>query len=161
MDSLVPLAPYADKALSFGPDMHTKLVVARYLLGLLHSRSPSFFDTHKPISFSTLSSPVSLIRNRIIPYTDAHTARCLQHYGIPRYSESLFSAPPRLFTQCQKTPSSRQPFAGSAHVSCPDRANSYTSSTSIQRMIRDRCWRLWLIPVRHTPGPGRTRLAES
>ncbi|AAW43063.2 hypothetical protein CNBD5510 [Cryptococcus deneoformans B-3501A] len=43
-------------------------LVARYLLGLLHSRSPSFFDTHKPISFSTLSSP---------------------HYGIPRYNTLL------------------------------------------------------------------------
>lgn len=82
--------------------MHTKLVVARYLLGLLHSRSPSFFDTHKPISFSTLSSPVSLLRNRIIPYTGAHTARCLQHYGIPRYSESLFSAPPPVIYSMSK-----------------------------------------------------------
>ncbi|AFR95193.2 lipid particle protein [Cryptococcus neoformans] len=43
-------------------------LVARYLIGLLHSRSPSFFDTHKPISFSTLSSP---------------------HYGIPRYNTLL------------------------------------------------------------------------
>lgn len=42
------------------------LVVARYLIGLLHSRSPSFFDTHKPISFSTLSSPVSPGRDPIV-----------------------------------------------------------------------------------------------
>lgn len=42
------------------------LVVARYLIGLLHSRSPSFFDTHKPISFSTLSSPVSPSRDPIV-----------------------------------------------------------------------------------------------
>lgn len=33
-------------------------VVARYLVGLLHSRSPSFFHLHKPVAFSTLSSPV-------------------------------------------------------------------------------------------------------
>ncbi|KIR70329.1 hypothetical protein CNBG_10107 [Cryptococcus deuterogattii R265] len=43
-------------------------LVARYLVGLLHSRSPSFFHLHKPVAFSTLSSP---------------------HYGIPRYNTLL------------------------------------------------------------------------
>nr|XP_031861954.1 uncharacterized protein CI109_002784 [Kwoniella shandongensis]KAA5529026.1 hypothetical protein CI109_002784 [Kwoniella shandongensis] len=40
-------------------------LVARYLIGLLHSRTPSFFEAHHPVSFSTISSP---------------------WYGIPRYS---------------------------------------------------------------------------
>nr|KIR83289.1 lipid particle protein [Cryptococcus tetragattii IND107] len=43
-------------------------LVARYLVGLLHSRSPSFFRLHKPVAFSTLASP---------------------HYGIPRYNTLL------------------------------------------------------------------------
>ncbi|KIR57680.1 lipid particle protein [Cryptococcus bacillisporus CA1873] len=43
-------------------------LVARYLVGLLHSRSPSFFHLHKPVAFSTLASP---------------------HYGIPRYNTLL------------------------------------------------------------------------
>ncbi|ADV24636.1 lipid particle protein [Cryptococcus gattii E566] len=43
-------------------------LVARYLVGLLHSRSPSFFHRHKPIAFSTIASP---------------------HYGIPRYNTLL------------------------------------------------------------------------
>ncbi|WVR04562.1 hypothetical protein IAU60_001569 [Kwoniella sp. DSM 27419] len=43
-------------------------LVARYLVGLLHSRSPSFFDQHHPVSFSTISSP---------------------HYGIPIYNTLL------------------------------------------------------------------------
>ncbi|OCF40927.1 lipid particle protein [Kwoniella heveanensis CBS 569] len=41
---------------------------SRYLVGLLHSRTPSFFDKHHPVSFSTISSP---------------------HYGIPRYNTFL------------------------------------------------------------------------
>ncbi|WWC59357.1 uncharacterized protein I303_101909 [Kwoniella dejecticola CBS 10117] len=43
-------------------------LVARYLVGLLHSRQPSFFDKHRPISFSTISTP---------------------HYGIPKYNTLL------------------------------------------------------------------------
>ncbi|WWC87004.1 uncharacterized protein L201_001886 [Kwoniella dendrophila CBS 6074] len=43
-------------------------LVARYLVGLLHSRQPSFFDKHHPISFSTVSTP---------------------HYGIPKYNTLL------------------------------------------------------------------------
>lgn len=43
----------------------TNPVVARFLVGLLEARSPSFFDTHKPGSFSTIATP---------------------HLGIPRYS---------------------------------------------------------------------------
>ncbi|WVQ97967.1 hypothetical protein IAU59_005087 [Kwoniella sp. CBS 9459] len=43
-------------------------LVARYLVGLLHSRTPSFFEKHHPVSFSTISSP---------------------HYGIPRYNTFL------------------------------------------------------------------------
>ncbi|WVQ84123.1 hypothetical protein IAT38_006268 [Cryptococcus sp. DSM 104549] len=43
-------------------------LVARYLVGLLHSRTPSFFDSHHPVSFSTISTP---------------------HYGIPRYNTAL------------------------------------------------------------------------
>ncbi|WVF69924.1 hypothetical protein IAT40_004708 [Kwoniella sp. CBS 6097] len=43
-------------------------LVVRYLVGLLHSRTPSFFDKHHPVSFSTISSP---------------------HYGIPRYNTFL------------------------------------------------------------------------
>ncbi|WRT64856.1 uncharacterized protein IL334_001792 [Kwoniella shivajii] len=43
-------------------------LVARYLVGLLHSRQPSFFDIHHPVSFSTISSP---------------------HYGIPKYNTLL------------------------------------------------------------------------
>nr|ODN96630.1 lipid particle protein [Cryptococcus depauperatus CBS 7855] len=43
-------------------------LVARYLVGLLHSRKPSFFDIHKPVSFATLSTP---------------------HYGIPKYNTFL------------------------------------------------------------------------
>ncbi|WVQ74062.1 hypothetical protein IAR50_003645 [Cryptococcus sp. DSM 104548] len=43
-------------------------LVARYLVGLLHSRSPSFFERHKPVSFTTLCTP---------------------HYGVPRYNTFL------------------------------------------------------------------------
>ncbi|OCF58917.1 lipid particle protein [Kwoniella mangroviensis CBS 10435] len=43
-------------------------LVARYLVGLLHSRQPSFFDKHHPVSFSTISTP---------------------HYGIPKYNTLL------------------------------------------------------------------------
>jgi len=35
------------------------IVVARYLVGLLHSRTPSFFEAHHPVSFSTIATPVS------------------------------------------------------------------------------------------------------
>jgi hypothetical protein len=38
-----------------------RTVVARYLVGLLHSRTPSFFETHHPVSFSTIATPVSFI----------------------------------------------------------------------------------------------------
>jgi len=38
-----------------------KVVVARYLVGLLHSRTPSFFEKHHPVSFSTIATPVSLV----------------------------------------------------------------------------------------------------
>lgn len=34
-------------------------VIARYLVGILHSRTPSFFDLHRPVSFSTTATPVS------------------------------------------------------------------------------------------------------
>ena len=34
-------------------------VVARFLIGLLASRSPSFFEKHKPVTFSTIATPVS------------------------------------------------------------------------------------------------------
>jgi hypothetical protein len=40
-------------------------VVARYLVGLLHSRTPSFFETHHPVSFSTIATPVSSPRNNL------------------------------------------------------------------------------------------------
>lgn len=40
--------------------------MARYLVGLLNARTPSFFDAHEPVTFSALASP---------------------HLGIPRYSE--------------------------------------------------------------------------
>ncbi|WVW78563.1 hypothetical protein I302_100519 [Kwoniella bestiolae CBS 10118] len=43
-------------------------LVARYLVGLFHSRQPSFFDKHHPVSFSTISTP---------------------HYGIPKYNTLL------------------------------------------------------------------------
>ncbi|ODO09056.1 hypothetical protein I350_02655 [Cryptococcus amylolentus CBS 6273] len=43
-------------------------VVSRYLIGLLHSRSPPFFERHRPVSFATLSTP---------------------HYGVPRYNTFL------------------------------------------------------------------------
>lgn len=32
-------------------------VIARYVIGLLHSRDPSFFTKHRPINFTTLASP--------------------------------------------------------------------------------------------------------
>lgn len=32
-------------------------LIARYVLGLLYSRTPSFFDLHKPINFTTFASP--------------------------------------------------------------------------------------------------------
>jgi hypothetical protein len=32
-------------------------VIARYVIGLLHSRDPSFFVKHRPINFTTLASP--------------------------------------------------------------------------------------------------------
>ncbi len=48
----------------------TSPVVARYLLGLLHSRSPSFFTLHRPYSFATIATP---------------------HLGIPKYTGSLLS----------------------------------------------------------------------
>lgn len=41
-------------------------VVARYLVGLLEARTPSFFDAHKPVSLTTIATP---------------------HLGVPRYSE--------------------------------------------------------------------------
>ncbi|ORX34429.1 putative serine esterase-domain-containing protein [Kockovaella imperatae] len=44
-------------------------VIARYLVGLLHSRSPSFFEAHRPVSFTTVACP---------------------HLGIPAYN-SYFS----------------------------------------------------------------------
>ena len=34
------------------------LVMARYLIGLLESRSPSFFSLHRPACFSTAATPV-------------------------------------------------------------------------------------------------------
>ncbi|KAL1410001.1 hypothetical protein Q8F55_004001 [Vanrija albida] len=40
-------------------------LVARYLVGLLNARSPSFFDKHEPVTFSAMASP---------------------HLGIPRYN---------------------------------------------------------------------------
>ncbi|KAK1926452.1 putative serine esterase-domain-containing protein [Papiliotrema laurentii] len=43
-------------------------LVARYLVGLLHSRTPSFFEKHKPVSFSTIATP---------------------HLGVPRYNTFL------------------------------------------------------------------------
>lgn len=33
------------------------VVVARYLVGLLHSRSPSFFDDRRPACFATAATP--------------------------------------------------------------------------------------------------------
>jgi hypothetical protein len=41
------------------------IVVARYLVGLLHSRTPSFFEAHHPVSFSTIATPVSYLHNAI------------------------------------------------------------------------------------------------
>lgn len=32
-------------------------VIARYMIGLMHSRDPSFFVKHRPINFTTLASP--------------------------------------------------------------------------------------------------------
>jgi len=40
-------------------------LVARYLIGFLHARTPSFLDKHRPVSFSTIATP---------------------HLGIPRYN---------------------------------------------------------------------------
>jgi hypothetical protein len=34
-------------------------VVGRYLVGLLQSRTPSFFEKHRPGTFSTFATPVS------------------------------------------------------------------------------------------------------
>lgn len=34
-------------------------VIARYLIALLDSRTPSFFEKHKPVHFSTIATPVS------------------------------------------------------------------------------------------------------
>lgn len=33
-------------------------VIARYLITLLDSRTPSFFEKHEPIHFSTIATPV-------------------------------------------------------------------------------------------------------
>jgi hypothetical protein len=41
-------------------------VVARYLVGLLEAREPSFFDKHVPVSFTTVATP---------------------HLGMPHYSQ--------------------------------------------------------------------------
>jgi len=46
-----------------------QLVVARYLIGLLHSRTPSFFETHSPSTFSTIATPVRV-------YNAAKTDEC-------------------------------------------------------------------------------------
>ncbi|RSH84249.1 uncharacterized protein EHS24_005761 [Apiotrichum porosum] len=43
-------------------------LVARYLVGLLNARSPSFFNKHAPVSFTTIATP---------------------HLGIPRYNTFL------------------------------------------------------------------------
>jgi len=59
-------------------------VVARYLVGLLHSRTPSFFEQHHPVSFSTIATPVSLIFLGFIAKIRAEE----QHLGIPKYSMS-------------------------------------------------------------------------
>ena len=59
-------------------------VVARYLVGLLHSRTPSFFEQHHPVSFSTIATPVSLILLVLIARRRAEE----QHLGIPKYSMS-------------------------------------------------------------------------
>jgi len=61
-----------------------KVVVARYLVGLLHSRTPSFFEKHHPVSFSTIATPVSLILLDFIAKIRAEE----QHLGIPKYSMS-------------------------------------------------------------------------
>lgn len=49
----------------------------------------------------------------------------------------------------------QQSSAGSAHESCPDQANSYTSSTSTRTTILGHCWKSWPILVRfsvsHSP----------
>lgn len=50
-------------------------VVARYLVGLLNARSPSFFEKHEPVSFTTMATP---------------------NLGIPRYSE--FGSPGKQLT---------------------------------------------------------------
>lgn len=40
-------------------------VIARYLIGLLHSRDPSFFVKHRPVNFTTLATPhVGIVKYR-------------------------------------------------------------------------------------------------
>ncbi|KAJ9121976.1 hypothetical protein QFC24_004559 [Naganishia onofrii] len=40
-------------------------LIARYLIGLLHSRDPSFFAKHRPVNFTTLASPhVGIVKYR-------------------------------------------------------------------------------------------------
>jgi hypothetical protein len=49
-------------------------VVARYLVGLLHARSPSFFDHHKPSSFSTAATPhLGVLKYQTTSNTLIHT----------------------------------------------------------------------------------------
>jgi hypothetical protein len=57
-------------------------VVGRYLVGVLHARSPSFFETHTPGSFSTFATPV-----RVSPSDVYKTDR--QHIGTLRYGSRV------------------------------------------------------------------------
>ncbi len=45
--------------LSHNIDKYGVIVIARYLVGLLDHRSPSFFERYQPVSFSTAATPVS------------------------------------------------------------------------------------------------------
>ncbi|WVQ94679.1 hypothetical protein IAU59_001759 [Kwoniella sp. CBS 9459] len=49
-------------------------LIARYLIGILHARQPSFFARHKPVSFSTAATPhLGVLKYGTITNTVVHT----------------------------------------------------------------------------------------
>nr|XP_018264423.1 uncharacterized protein I303_02589 [Kwoniella dejecticola CBS 10117]OBR86581.1 hypothetical protein I303_02589 [Kwoniella dejecticola CBS 10117] len=49
-------------------------LISRYMIGILHSRQPSFFSRHKPISFSTAATPhLGVLKYGTLTNTVVHT----------------------------------------------------------------------------------------
>ncbi|WVF66937.1 hypothetical protein IAT40_001680 [Kwoniella sp. CBS 6097] len=65
-------------------------LIARYLIGMLHARKPSFFARHKPVSFSTAATPhLGVLKYGTMTNTVVHTVgrRLFSRTGRQLYAQ--------------------------------------------------------------------------